>query len=231
VVLAAEADLAILFWLGPTMMDLLKVANQRSLPGILILDHRKKPIFFNPVALAVLGGIDGAKASTLKNAFSIILPREISALYDTLKKDHNYLACQTILIPVQETTYCCRGVFLQGPSGSTGKTFFIFFLIEKIMQRQMVDLETVKKQFNLSERQMEIVECLLAGLSNKEMADESCVSEDTIKGHLRHIMKRLDVHSRTGILSKIFQLFNEASLPPLNSKRRPPPKNLRSVTS
>jgi len=201
------------------MMDLLKVANQRSLPGILILDHRKKPVFFNPVALEVLGGIGGVNVSTLKDAFSITLPQEISNLYDTLKKDHNYLTCQTILIPAPETTYCCRGFFLQGPSGSTGKTFFIIFLIEKIMQRHKVDLEKVEKQFSLSARQMEIVKYLLAGLSNKEIADESCVSEDTIKGHLSHIMKRLGVHSRTGILSMIFQLYNESSPPQSDSKR------------
>jgi DNA-binding CsgD family transcriptional regulator len=201
------------------MMDLLKVANQRSLPGILILDHRKKPIFFNPVALDVLGGIDGIRVSGSKEAPSIALPQEISHLYDTLKKDRDFLTCQTILIPAEETTYCCRGFILQGPSGSTGKTFFIIFLIEKIMQRHKVDLEKVKKQFNLSERQMEIVKCLLAGLSNKEIADETCVSEDTIKGHLSHIMKRLAVRSRTGILSKIFQVYNESSPPHSDIKR------------
>jgi len=206
------------------MMDLLKVASERSTPGILILDHRKKPIFFNPIALNVFAGSNYDGPSLLKSSFGITLPDEISTVYDTLKKDQNRLSCQTALISVHETTYSCRGFFLQGPPGSLGKTFFIIFLIDKIMPRHKLDLEKFKKHFDLSERQMEIVKYLLAGLSNKEMADESCVSEDTIKGHLRHIMKRLDVRSRTGILSKVFQLFNEPFPPKANLKRRAPKK-------
>lgn len=206
------------------MMDLLKVANERSMPGILILDHRKDPIFFNPIALNVFAGSDRDGPSILKNSFGFTLPQEISDLYDTLKKDQNRLSSQITLISIQGTTYCCRGFFLQGPPASLGKTFFIIFLIEKILPRHKVDLEKFKKHFSLSERQMEIVKHLLAGMTNKEIADELCVSEDTIKGHLRHIMKRLDVRSRTGILSKIFQLFNEPSPPHLNLKRRAPKK-------
>jgi DNA-binding CsgD family transcriptional regulator len=206
------------------MVDLLKVANERSMPGILILDYRKKPVFFNPVALDVFSRLESETLPTLKNPVSIAFPQEISNLYDTLKKDQNRLNCQTTLFATPETTYCCRGFFLQGPPGSIGKTFFIFFLIEKIMPRHKVDLDKFKKHFELSDRQMEIVKYLLVGLTNKEMAEESCVSEDTIKGHLRHIMKRLDVRSRTGILSKIFQLFNEPSSPQLNLKRRTPKK-------
>lgn len=206
------------------MVDLLKVANERSMPGILILDHRKKPIFFNPIALHVFSGSGHDAPSILKNSFGITLPQEICKVYDILKKDQNRLSCQTTLISIQETTYCCRGFFLQGPPGSLGKTFFIIFLIEKIMPRHKLDLEKFKDHFALSDRQMEIVKHLLAGLTNKEIAEELCVSEDTIKGHLRHIMKRLDVRSRTGILSKIFQLFNEPSSPPLNFNKRPPKK-------
>jgi len=203
-------------------MDLLKVANERSMPGILILDHRKKPIFFNPTALHVLGKAEGNGSTPHKDISGISLPKEISVLYETLRKDHNYLNCQTTLIPAQEITYSCRGFFLQAPPSGTGKTFYIIFLIEKIMPRHKVDLEKFKKQFELSNRQLEIVKYLLAGLSNKEIADESCVSEDTIKGHLRHIMKRLEVRSRTGILSKLFDLYNESSPPSLNVKRRSP---------
>jgi DNA-binding CsgD family transcriptional regulator len=206
------------------MVDLLKVANERSMPGILILDHREKPIFFNSIALNIFAGSGQDGPSLLKDYFGVTLPDEISAVYDTLKKDQNRLSCQTTLISVQDTPYCCRGFFLQGPPGSMGRTFFIIFLIEKIMPRHKLDLEKFKKHFELSDRQMEIVKYLLAGLTNKEMADESCVSEDTIKGHLRHIMKRLDVRSRTGILSKVFQLFNEPFPPKVNLKKRAPKK-------
>jgi len=206
------------------MVDLLKVANERSMPGILILDHRKKPIFFNSIALNIFAGSGHDGSSLFKDSMAITLPDEISTVYETLKKDQNRLSCQTALISVHESPYSCRGFFLQGPPGTMGRTFFIIFLMEKIMPRHKMDLEKFKKHFDLSDRQMEIVKYLLGGLTNKEIADVSCVSEDTIKGHLRQIMKRLEVRSRTGILSKVFQLFNEPHPPQINLKRRAPKK-------
>ena len=206
------------------MVDLLKVANERSMPGILILDHRKKSIFFNSIALNIFAGSGHDGASLFKDSMAITLPDEISTVYETLKKDQNRLSCQTALISVHDMPYSCRGFFLQGPPGTMGRTFFIIFLIEKIMPRHKMDLEKFKKHFDLSDRQMEIVKHLLGGLTNKEIADVSCVSEDTIKGHLRQIMKRLEVRSRTGILSKVFQLFNEPHPPQINLKKRAPKK-------
>ncbi|MGH7255544.1 MAG: response regulator [Nitrospirales bacterium] len=52
------------------------------------------------------------------------------------------------------------------------------------------------QDLNLSHREMEIVELLVQGKSNKEMADELCVSTDTIKSHLQHIFRKIGVTNR-----------------------------------
>ena len=48
----------------------------------------------------------------------------------------------------------------------------------------------------LSPRQQEIVDLLVQGRSNKEMADKLCVSHETIKAHLQHIFRKAEVSSR-----------------------------------
>jgi DNA-binding NarL/FixJ family response regulator len=49
---------------------------------------------------------------------------------------------------------------------------------------------------NLSPREREIVNFLVLGRSNKEMAEQLCLSSDTIKAHLQHIFRKIGVSSR-----------------------------------
>ena len=67
--------------------------------------------------------------------------------------------------------------------------------------------ETVNT-FNLSEREKEVLSCLVKGMSYKLIADACFISIDTVRGHIRNIYEKLHVHSKseavaTAIKSKI----------------------------
>ena len=49
---------------------------------------------------------------------------------------------------------------------------------------------------NLTQREQDIVDLLVQGKSNKEMADQLCLSGDTIKAHLQHVFRKVGVSSR-----------------------------------
>ena len=51
----------------------------------------------------------------------------------------------------------------------------------------------------LTEQQMRVVEAVGHGFANKQIAHRLNMSENTVKVHLRHIMKKLDVRNRTQI--------------------------------
>jgi len=62
--------------------------------------------------------------------------------------------------------------------------------------------------FNLSDREKEILSCLVKGMSYKLIADACFISIDTVRGHIRNIYEKLHVHSKgeavaTAIKSKI----------------------------
>jgi DNA-binding NarL/FixJ family response regulator len=62
--------------------------------------------------------------------------------------------------------------------------------------------------FNLSDREKEILSCLVKGMSYKLIAAACFISTDTVRGHIRHIYEKLHVHSKgeavaTAIKSKI----------------------------
>jgi len=49
----------------------------------------------------------------------------------------------------------------------------------------------------LSKREHEVFELLAHGMTNREIADTLYISETTVKVHVRHILKKLGVRSRT----------------------------------
>ena len=51
----------------------------------------------------------------------------------------------------------------------------------------------------LSERQKEVLHCLAKGMSNKEVADKLCISENTVKYHIKNIYQLLDIKGRKGL--------------------------------
>ncbi|HET9492864.1 MAG TPA: response regulator transcription factor [Chloroflexia bacterium] len=50
---------------------------------------------------------------------------------------------------------------------------------------------------SLSERELEVLKYLARGLSNKEIAHELCVEENTVRTHVHNILRKLNVPSRT----------------------------------
>jgi LuxR family maltose regulon positive regulatory protein len=54
----------------------------------------------------------------------------------------------------------------------------------------------------LSQRELEVLQLIAAGLSNREIAEELIVAVSTVKTHIRNIYGKLDVSSRTQALVK-----------------------------
>jgi len=68
----------------------------------------------------------------------------------------------------------------------------------KVLQ-MVVDRSPAGKvnNFNLSEREKEVLSCLVKGMSYKLIADACFISIDTVRGHIRNIYEKLHVHSKS----------------------------------
>src|SRR3954471_6648123 len=62
-------------------------------------------------------------------------------------------------------------------------------LAERLAQRQ--------KRPELSQREMEVLQLLVRGRSNKEIGSSLFITEDTVKAHLKTLFVKLDVQDRT----------------------------------
>jgi DNA-binding NarL/FixJ family response regulator len=46
-------------------------------------------------------------------------------------------------------------------------------------------------------REVSVLKLIAAGNRNKDIADQLCIAEDTVKGHIKHIMEKLGARDRT----------------------------------
>lgn len=61
---------------------------------------------------------------------------------------------------------------------------------------------TNKESFDLTDREKEILTCLVKGMSYKMVADTCFISIETVNVHIRNIYKKLQVHSKSEAVIK-----------------------------
>ncbi len=59
--------------------------------------------------------------------------------------------------------------------------------------------DVAKSPESLSEREKEVIVCVAKGKSNKEIAEELCLSINTVTTHRRNIAAKLQIHSQSGL--------------------------------
>jgi len=76
--------------------------------------------------------------------------------------------------------------------------------LEELARRQQLNTDQAKEKFQLTNREQSVVEHLAKGWTNKEIANALLITEQTVKEHIKHIMRKTNSTTRTGILVHIF---------------------------
>lgn len=150
--------------------------------------------------------------------------RESDILSDSLRQSTELY--KRIDLPVG-TYYCCRiyiicnNLFLglislsrEKQSGDfTDKDMFILEYIKPHLTYRMYQLHPQSKtqisnkgmflkRFNLTEKEFEVMLLICKGFTNKEMATKLFITENTIKKHILHIFKKMNVNCRSKLINK-----------------------------
>ncbi|WP_290703979.1 LuxR C-terminal-related transcriptional regulator [Amphritea sp.] len=62
---------------------------------------------------------------------------------------------------------------------------------------------SIYEKYGLTERELDVIELLLSGTSNKEIAVELSLGLATVKTHLHHIFQKTSVQSRSELVAKV----------------------------
>jgi len=117
-------------------------------------------------------------------------------------------SCFIDVIKSQKRLYAVRGTVLSDSSeNATRNEWPHLFILDRTYSDQANIAKSFRK-WHLNKREQEIVQLLLDDHSNKEIAQGLNLSCNTIKGYLKLLMRKLDVNSRAGIISKLLYLNN-----------------------
>ncbi len=61
-------------------------------------------------------------------------------------------------------------------------------------------LNLMAAEYSLTRRELEVVVLLLKGMTNDEIRERLCISEGTLKTHIRHVFQKLDISNRKELL-------------------------------
>jgi DNA-binding CsgD family transcriptional regulator len=192
------------------MNDILEIINSRSLPGVLIVDTDLTLLYANKEVLGIIQQLwcstptpDGKDDSP-----SHWVLDEILSLCDLLKADTSTASSVEGKISLSETSddagahYCLRAFYLDKPvEGTEGR--HIMVLVERVIAKHEVDLRKAQNDYLLSKREVDILECICRGLTNKEIAEAKFICEYTVKDHIKKIMRNMGVNSRSEILAAL----------------------------
>ncbi|PVV07063.1 MAG: two-component system response regulator NarL [gamma proteobacterium symbiont of Ctena orbiculata] len=83
---------------------------------------------------------------------------------------------------------------------AVGGTLVISDHLTQLLAKALRDDDKLKQPdpvSSLTAREQEILQCLARGQSNKQIAHVLNISEGTVKVHVKHLLKKLKLHSRT----------------------------------
>jgi DNA-binding CsgD family transcriptional regulator len=189
------------------MENLLEIIKGRHPPGILIVDWRERLLYSNGEAVALLPCL---KPETGDRRRLPRIPEEILNLCRRLKQ--NALPPEgtaaspkietdcALMLDGEKRHFSLRALLIEGYGRNSGEPH-IMLLLEKVTEQRQIDCDRVRKEFQLTGREMEVVMQVCQGFSNQAIADNLFISPHTVKDHLKKIMEKMGVESRSEIVA------------------------------
>jgi DNA-binding NarL/FixJ family response regulator len=85
-----------------------------------------------------------------------------------------------------------------------GEAIMNGIIASKVMEyfKQLADAEPKLEEYDLTEREKEILEKLVKGLGYKQIASDCGIARETLNTHMKSIYRKLDVHSRAEVAAR-----------------------------
>ncbi|MBI2412257.1 MAG: hypothetical protein HYV24_03510 [Deltaproteobacteria bacterium] len=181
-------------------MDFDPTIHRRRPPGILVFDSNGELVFLNKEA----GELLKASPEEIKAA----LPREILSFSGRRSKS----APMTASFVLNGELLMTRTVPLHRASLNRGDSSHLMVIVERQRRRGRVDMSRFRESFRLTEREAQVVAELIKGGANQDIASALSLSEHTVKDHVKRIMAKLGVKSRSMVICRVFEFSNSPGI-------------------
>lgn len=187
------------------------LADQRAGSGIVVLTASMQLLHMNRQATELAKKINAAEQTgnaartahgVLPTALTEICGEIIKALHiRTEAKDWEQFELKRVSGDPNQPVLL-RGFGLPDRGGVEHARLVV--TMEELGRRQNLNTDHAREKFQLTNREQAVVEHLAKGWTNKEIANALLITEQTVKEHIKHIMRKTTATTRTGILVQIF---------------------------
>jgi DNA-binding CsgD family transcriptional regulator len=185
--------------------------------GVVLLDAQLRLVHYTAEAATILGytsklgdnvPLDFVKAAT---RFQLANPSKAAAAAEFTSGRRRY-RCRAFLLDSNGNGNGNGNG--HGPAPGVGAVAFshsadhsqpkIAVVLERVFT-QPADITRWSEAYQLTTRECETVKLLMKGLTSKEIANEMCISPNTVKSFLKLVMAKVGASNRTGIIAKILE--------------------------
>src|SRR5260221_1272665 len=176
-----------------------EVWTSKSAAGFLLLDSSLNPVWFNREAVQILGYPDNVDSPTRSE---LLLTETIRSRLITQPS-----ACESVFVKELRSgrrRYFCRAFLIDSHTKEPCQPTTAVLLERG--SSGVIPLSQVCQQFNFTQREREVLEYLLQGMSSKVIANRMNLSPSTVKAFVRLIMIKTVGSSRSAIVAKIMMI-------------------------
>src|SRR2546426_10025425 len=198
------------------LADFIQAANEkRTNPGVIVLTHQGQLLYLNHEATELCAEINQARLGQVARG---VLPIEVVNLCHAITEQvtsvqdvkawegtHVRLVISDLAPPM-----LLRGFGIPGPEDIPQARVII--LLDRIVSREPVALSQVFGRFHLSTRGRSVVKLLVQGHTNKEIAKQLGITEQTVKEHIQRLMRKTKTATRTGLLARLLLRSDNVSI-------------------
>jgi len=164
----------------------LAVLNKDNAPDVILMD----------IGLPGMSGISGIKL--IKEKYPEINIIMLTVYHDTHKIFQSLCAgASGYLLKNAPFAEIAKAVEIVQAGGSSMSPQ----IARKVIEHFQTGKDT-KYESNLTDKEKEIVSCLVDGLSYKLIAAQENISVETVRSHIKNIYKKLQVHSKAEVIKK-----------------------------
>lgn len=179
--------------------------------GVIVFSTNMELLYMNPVAWRMFQQVNQALSGQSEAAeISMSVMRLCHKLLKGLRTKGDVVNAQdrwlqdSSVVGIPQFPVLFRGLVIPDQAGVDRSRILI--LMDAI-ETWREAIAGAKVRFNFTVREEDVVQHLLKGWTNKEIAKTLGITEQTIKEHIKHIMQKTQTATRTGILARVLGLM------------------------
>lgn len=182
------------------MRELDSIAKSRKVPCCMVLDSDGTVLYVNEAVDGVIPLVPKEAGNGGTDRGAVVVPEEIRRLFvGKVEAGPEVFPATVSIICSQGIVYAVQVFPIMRPEDPDDSLFML--MAQPVVEHRHVNFSAIKDEFNLSKKELQVLESICHGLSNREIGDKLFISEYTVKDHVKNLMQKFGASSRTEVLS------------------------------